>query len=63
MSHYYDANPEVESDETVFTYSYDNHNLKLTTDTGVFSKGKIDFGSDLLVTTFLKANPLDLRKI
>ncbi|MFZ8102481.1 class I SAM-dependent methyltransferase [Staphylococcus arlettae] len=57
MSHYYDANPEVESDETVFTYSYDNHNLKLTTDTGVFSKGKIDFGSDLLVTTFLKANP------
>lgn len=57
MSHYYDANPEVESDETVFTYSYDNHNLKLATDTGVFSKGKIDFGSDLLVTTFLKANP------
>lgn len=57
MSHYYDANPEVESDETVFTYSYDNHNLKLTTDTGVFSKGKIDFGSDLLVTTFLKAHP------
>lgn len=57
MSHYYDENPEVESDETVFTYSYDNHNLKLTTDTGVFSKGKIDFGSDLLVTTFLKANP------
>ena len=57
MSHYYDANPEVESDETVFTYSYDNHNLKLTTDAGVFSKGKIDFGSDLLVTTFLKANP------
>lgn len=57
MSHYYDANPEVESDETVFTYSYDNHNLNLTTDTGVFSKGKIDFGSDLLVTTFLKANP------
>ncbi|WP_436862332.1 class I SAM-dependent methyltransferase [Staphylococcus caeli] len=57
MSHYYDENPEVESDETLFTYSYDNQNIELVTDAGVFSKGKIDFGSDLLVRTFLKAYP------
>ncbi|MEB7765395.1 class I SAM-dependent methyltransferase [Staphylococcus pseudoxylosus] len=57
MSHYYDENPEVESDESLFTYSYDNHNLELVTDAGVFSKGKIDFGSDLLVKTFLKTYP------
>lgn len=57
MNHYYDENPEVESDELLFTYSYDNHDLELITDSGVFSKGKIDFGSDLLVTTFLKAYP------
>ncbi|MGO3050600.1 class I SAM-dependent methyltransferase [Staphylococcus casei] len=57
MSHYYDENPEVESDESLFTYSYDNHNLELISDAGVFSKGKIDFGSDLLVKTFLKTYP------
>lgn len=57
MSHYYDENPEVESKELLFTYSYDNHDLELVTDAGVFSKGKIDFGSDLLVKTFLKTYP------
>ncbi|MBU0436723.1 class I SAM-dependent methyltransferase [Staphylococcus succinus] len=57
MSHYYDENPEVESDESLSTYSYDNHNLELISDAGVFSKGKIDFGSDLLVKTFLKTYP------
>ena len=57
MSHYYDENPEVESKEALFTYSYDNHDLELVTDAGVFSKGKIDFGSDLLVKTFLKTYP------
>ena len=57
MSHYYDENPEVESDESLFTYSYDNHDLELMTDAGVFSKGKIDFGSDLLIKTFLKTYP------
>ncbi|WP_436854871.1 class I SAM-dependent methyltransferase [Staphylococcus caeli] len=57
MSHYYDENPDVESNETLFTYSYDNQNIELVTDAGVFSKGKIDFGSDLLVRTFLKAYP------
>ena len=57
MSHYYDENPEVESAELPFTYSYKNYDLKLVTDSGVFSKGKIDFGSDLLINTFLKENP------
>ncbi|MGW7929970.1 class I SAM-dependent methyltransferase [Staphylococcus xylosus] len=57
MSHYYDENPEVKSEELLFTYSYDSHDLELVTDAGVFSKGKIDFGSDLLVKTFLKTYP------
>ena len=57
MSHYYDENPEVESDETLFTYSYNSHDIELITDAGVFSKGKIDYGSDLLVRTFLNAHP------
>lgn len=54
MSHYYDERPDVKSDIAHFTYTYKHYNLKLATDSGVFSKGKIDFGSDLLVRTFLK---------
>ena len=63
MSHYYDENPEVESEELLFTYSYDSHDLELVTDAGVFSKGKIDFGSDLLVKTFLNSYPPGPTKI
>lgn len=62
MSHYYDENPEVASDETTFTYSYDKHNITLTTDKGVFSKDKLDYGSDLLIRTFLKSNPPGPKK-
>ncbi|MGW9856754.1 16S rRNA (guanine1207-N2)-methyltransferase [Staphylococcus hominis] len=57
MSHYYDENPEVQSDEKTIQYYYHTSQLKLTTDAGVFSKGKVDFGSDLLVQSFLKEHP------
>ena len=57
MSHYYDENPEVQSDEKTIQYFYHKSQLKLTTDAGVFSKGKVDFGSDLLVQTFLNEHP------
>ncbi|GGG97818.1 class I SAM-dependent methyltransferase [Staphylococcus pragensis] len=57
MGHYYDENPEVQSDEKVISYHYHQHELTLTTDAGVFSKGKVDFGSDTLVQTFLNEHP------
>ena len=57
MSHYYDENPEVQSDEKTIQYFYHKSQLKLTTDAGVFSKGKVDFGSDLLLRTFLNEHP------
>lgn len=57
MGHYYDENPEVQSDEKIIHYHYQQHQLKLTTDAGVFSKGKVDFGSDTLVQTFLNEHP------
>jgi len=57
MSHYYDENPEVKSDEKQITYECYQHSINLITDNGVFSRDKVDFGSDLLIQTFLKANP------
>ena len=62
MGHYYDKTPEVESNTSQFSYTHHQTTLLLTTDAGVFSKGKIDFGSDLLVQTFLKAHPPGPKK-
>ncbi len=62
MSHYFDNDPNVKSERESFDYFYRDNKLSLQTDHGVFSKGKIDFGSDLLVTTFLNANPLVLKR-
>ncbi|REI19748.1 class I SAM-dependent methyltransferase [Staphylococcus felis] len=57
MSHYYDAHPDVETNEKNIQYHYHQHTLNLVTDTGVFSRDKVDFGSDLLIQTFLREHP------
>ena len=62
MSHYYDNDPNVKSERKPFDYRYRDIKLSLQTDHGVFSKGKIDFGSDLLITTFLNLNPPGPKK-
>ncbi|WP_414045494.1 class I SAM-dependent methyltransferase [Macrococcus equi] len=54
MSHYYSEEQTVASNENIIGFNMGNHNLKLTTDAGVFSKGGVDFGSNLLVKTFLE---------
>ncbi|MCS4486593.1 class I SAM-dependent methyltransferase [Staphylococcus americanisciuri] len=57
MSHYYDAHPDALSDEKEIVYECYQQRLTLTTDAGVFSKDQVDFGSDLLIRTFLNENP------
>ncbi|HCG75197.1 MULTISPECIES: class I SAM-dependent methyltransferase [Staphylococcus] len=57
MGHYYDENPEVKSNQKKISYHFDKTRLEFTTDAGVFSKDKVDFGSDLLIQTFLKEHP------
>ncbi|WP_312040116.1 class I SAM-dependent methyltransferase [Macrococcoides bohemicum] len=54
MSHYYSEEQTVESNESIISFNMGNLSLKLTTDSGVFSKGGVDFGSNLLVKTFLE---------
>lgn len=62
MSHYYDNDPNVKSERELFEFHYRDTTLNLQSDHGVFSKGKIDFGSDLLVRTFLNQNPPGPKK-
>lgn len=50
--HYYSSDPEVESNPRTWTFTLRNKDFFFTSDTGVFSKKEVDFGSRLLIETF-----------
>lgn len=56
MNHYFTNNENLKSEFRKITYKYQDYNFSYLSDNGVFSKDKIDFGSKLLVETFLKYN-------
>lgn len=47
--HYYTAQPESKHKPGLVTYSYRGHQLRFTTDSGVFSRTEIDKGTDVLL--------------
>lgn len=51
--HYYSSTPQSESEPKWITFDLENTSLKLKTDRGVFSKGSVDFGSKLLIESFV----------
>jgi 16S rRNA (guanine1207-N2)-methyltransferase len=51
--HYYSREQKVESNPKYWDFTLRNHRLKFKTDNGVFSKGEVDFGSRLLIESFL----------
>lgn len=53
ISHYYTANPNTPSKKNEINCRFNGIDLKFTTDSGVFSKGGADFGSSLLIQTFI----------
>lgn len=56
--HYYTNKPQSSHELKEITATVGNHSLRLTTDSGVFSKNRMDFGSKLLVESFLKTKQL-----
>ncbi|MDP4553320.1 class I SAM-dependent methyltransferase [Alkalihalobacillus macyae] len=50
--HYYTKNPSVKSDRNRIAEELRGSRFQFTTDSGVFSKKEIDFGSKLLIETF-----------
>lgn len=54
MEHYFTNNDNLKSDIRTIYYQYQEYNFSFLSDNGVFSKNKIDFGSKLLVESFLK---------
>ena len=51
-NHYYSSKPESESAPVVWDYTLRGHRFQFKTDSGVFSKKEVDFGSRLLIETF-----------
>ncbi|WP_096155989.1 MULTISPECIES: class I SAM-dependent methyltransferase [Bacillus] len=51
--HYYTNNPSVESNRQSFDFMLNETKFSFITDAGVFSKKEIDFGSRLLIETFV----------
>lgn len=54
--HYYTQDPKVRSNRKVVTSTLRDETLQFITDAGVFSKGNVDFGSRLLVESFVLPN-------
>lgn len=57
VEHYYSKKPQATHALKTLTYKLRDHNLAFTTDAGVFSKDRIDFGSKLLIETFSHDDP------
>lgn len=49
--HYYTSNPHAKSDVVSWTYTLRGNEFLFSTDSGVFSKATVDFGSRLLIET------------
>ena len=55
LEHYFTNNTNLKSELRTINYTYGEQTFTFTSDLGVFSKDKIDFGSRLLVETYLRA--------
>lgn len=53
--HYYSKNPQTKSKPQEWAYTLRGEKFHFQTDTGVFSKSDVDFGSRLLIETFEEA--------
>ena len=51
---YFTENPTVDHDEHQVNYHLNGINLNLTTDAGVFSKNRVDYGSGVLIEQMLE---------
>ena len=54
MNHYFSEKPDIKSQREKIKYTIENKEMEFITDNGVFSKSKIDFGTDLMLRTFIK---------
>lgn len=51
-NHYYTENPDIEHAEKSWSFNLLNHEIKFTTDNGVFSKQTVDYGTRVMLEAF-----------
>lgn len=56
MEHYFTNNENLKSEFRKINYSYKDSSFTFTSDLGVFSKNKVDYGSKVLEETILNMN-------
>ena len=62
MEHYFTNNPNLKSELRTIVYKYKDYTFNFYSDNGVFSKDKLDFGSNLLLSVlFEKINEKNLK--
>ncbi len=54
LNHYFTNNENLKSNRHDISFTYHDYTFKFISDNGVFSKNKIDYGSFLLLDTYLK---------
>lgn len=54
MTQYFDPNPTTPSDRKLISYRANGINFEFSTDTSVFSRNEVDFGTNLLIETLIK---------
>lgn len=63
MNHYFTNNEDLKSELRLLKYNYKDYEFSFYSDNGVFSKEKIDFGTDLLLKVFLENNSFKEKDI
>ena len=61
MSHYFENDNNLKSNIRELSYKHDSSFFTFLSDNGVFSKKNIDYGSYLLLETYLKENTRNVR--
>lgn len=56
MEHYFTNNTDLKSELKEIEYEIFDNKFVFLSDNGVFSKGRIDYGSELLINSYLKIN-------
>jgi 16S rRNA (guanine1207-N2)-methyltransferase len=52
--HYFTTNADLKSETRLIQYNYGDGVINFTSDLGVFSKNKLDYGSRLLIETYIE---------
>lgn len=63
MSHYFEKDKNLKSEIRELSYKYNSSFFIFYSDNGVFSKNNIDYGSRLLIETYLKENDINEKRV